>query len=481
MNSHANPSAAARPAAAGRSSTWIALLVAVAFFMENLDGTVITTAVPQMAASFGVQPVDLDIGISAYLLALGVFIPCSGWVSERLGARTVFTAAMAVFTVSSLLCGFAQELSQFVALRVLQGVGGAMMVPVGRLVVLNSTPKEKLINAIATLTWPALVAPVLGPPVGGFITTYASWRWIFYLNLPIGLAAMAAALALIPNDRAAVRRPFDWPGFLLGGTALFSLLWAVEQVGGAQAAWGRAALFFALGAALLAGCVVHLRRAANPMIDLSVLKVPTFVVTIAGGSLFRMTVGATAFLLPVMFQAGFGLDAFHAGLLMIAIFGGNLVIKPATTPLLRRFGFRRVLLVNGVLNAAALLTYACMSPATPVPLIATLLFIGGVSRSIHFTGLNTLAFADVPDNRMRPANTLFSTAFQLMMGMGVALGALAARGAHWLNGLTGMDALPAMDYRLAFVVLAVLSLLSLADAWRLPPDAGDHVARRRAR
>ena len=461
------------------NSKWIALLVAGAFFMENLDGTVITTAVPEIARSFGVAPLALNIGVSAYLLTLGVLIPISGWVAERFGARRVFAAALAIFTLASVLCGLADSLAEFVALRMLQGAGGAMMVPVGRLVVLNSTPKEKLISVIATLTWPALVAPVLGPPVGGFITSYASWRWIFYLNLPLGVIALALAWWLIPDRRAAAKRPFDWPGFLLSGGALLPLTWGAEVSGGQDPNWAEAAGCIVAGVALLLALRRHLKRAAHPLIDLGAFAIPTFSVTIVGGSLFRMAIGAVPFLLPLMFQLGFGLDAFHAGLLVIAVFAGNLMMKPATTPILRRFGFKPVLLVNGVANVLSLAACALLTPATPVWLIAAVLFVGGLTRSMQFSALNTIAFADVPQPRMAAANTLFSTAFQVALGLGIALGATGVRLGHWSAQQLGIGHWPAIDYRLAFLLVALVSLLGLVDALRLDPAAGAQVSRPR--
>jgi EmrB/QacA subfamily drug resistance transporter len=459
------------------NSKWIALLVAGAFFMENLDGTVITTAVPDIAHSFGVAPLALNVGVSAYLLTLGVFIPISGWVAERYGARRVFAAALAIFTLASVLCGMANSLSEFVWLRVLQGAGGAMMVPVGRLVVLNNTPKEKLIAVIATLTWPALVAPVLGPPVGGFITSYASWRWIFYLNLPLGVIALALAWWLIPDKRAAEQRPFDWPGFLLSGSALLLLTWGAEVVGGQNPDWNEAGACLLAGALLLAALGWHLQRAAHPLIDLSSFAIPTFSITIIGGSLFRMAIGAVPFLLPLMFQLGFGLDAFHSGLLVIAVFAGNLMMKPATTPILRRFGFKPVLLVNGLANVSTLAACALLTPSTPVWIIAVVLFVGGLTRSMQFSALNTIAFADVPQPRMAAANTLFSTAFQVALGLGIALGATGVRVGHWSAQQLGISDWAAIDYRLAFVLVALVSLLGLADALRLAPHAGEQVAR----
>jgi EmrB/QacA subfamily drug resistance transporter len=454
-----------------------ALLVAAAFFMENLDGTIITTAVPSMAHDFGVAPVDLNLGVSAYLLTLGILIPISGWVADRFGARKVFSSAIVIFTVASLLCGFANSLPMFIALRVLQGIGGAMMVPVGRLVVLRTTPKERLIGAIAILTWPALVAPVLGPALGGFITTYASWRWIFYLNLPIGLLALLAALILLPSETIDERRPFDWPGFLLIGGGLFCLLWSSEIASRPDALWLEVGAFLLAGLFLLVVGTVHLRRTSNPMLAISTLRFPTFAVTFWGGSLFRVSIGAMPFLLPLLFQLGYGLDAFHAGLLIVATFAGNLMMKPFTTAVLRRFGFRTTLIGNGLLNAFAIAACALPGPQTPVWVMAVLLFVGGMFRSMQFTALNTIAFSDVPQPQMSGANTLFSTAFQLALGMGVAVGALAVRFSEWLIPQVGLAQWPAAPYRLAFIMVALVALLGLIDCLGLKADAGDNISR----
>lgn len=450
----------------------VALLVAGTFFMENLDATVITPAIPHIAASFAAPPVELNTGVSAYMLTLGIFIPVSGWIADRFGPRKVFAMAIALFTLSSLLCGMAQTLPQFVLFRILQGIGGAMMVPVGRLVVLRVTPKARLIQAIATLTWPALVAPVLGPPLGGLIADHIGWRWIFYLNLPLGLIAIVAALKLVPRAGALRVGPFDWPGFFLSGASLLCLLYAAELLGRPHIAGYMVLGLAAVGVALLLAAVRHFRRAAHPMIDLTTLKVPTFAVTIWGGSLFRMGVGAIPFLLPVMFQLGFGFDAFSAGAMLMAVFAGNLVMKPMTTPILRRFGFRPVLVVNGVLNAAALACCALIAKDTPLAVSCAVLFVGGMTRSMQFTALNTIAFADIPP----AANTLFSAAFQLAMGLGVALGAIA-----WRLGdaLAAPDAEPAFPFRVAFLVVAAVALLAVRDSMALSPYAGAHVTQRK--
>jgi EmrB/QacA subfamily drug resistance transporter len=451
----------------------LALLVAGTFFMENLDATVIVPAVPQMAASFGVAAVDLNTGISAYMLTLGIFIPVSGWIAQRFGARRVFALAILGFTLASLLCGLAQTLNQFIAMRALQGASGAMMVPVGRLVVLRATPKERLIAVIATLTWPALVAPVLGPPLGGLITQRADWRWIFYLNLPLGLLAFIAALLLVPKGEAAQRRPFDWSGFLLTGSGLFSLLWAAEAAGRAESGWAGTMLCATAGLGLLAAAARHLGRASNPMVDLSALRVPTYAVTIWGGSLVRGGISALPFLLPLMLQVAFGYDALQSGMVLMAVFAGNLAMKPFTTSLLTRFGFRPVLVANGLLNAAATAACAGFTHATPLPLICALLFLCGLTRSLQFTALNTLAFADVPQPQMNGANTLFSAAVQLGTGLGIAFGAVALRVGEWVAAASGMDA--AVPFRFAFLAVACVSALSILDSLALPSSAGAHV------
>ncbi|AYG63807.1 DHA2 family efflux MFS transporter permease subunit [Rhizobium jaguaris] len=456
----------------------IALLVAGAFFMENLDGTVIATALPQMAVSFGARPVDLNIGMSAYLLTLGVFIPISGWISDRFGARLVFTTAVVVFTLASVLCGFADSVGSFVAMRILQGIGGAMMVPVGRLVVLNNTPKDRLISAIATITWPALVAPILGPPLGGFITDHATWRWIFFLNLPLGILAFVFALMLIPETKNAARPPFDWIGFVISGFGLASLMYGLELIGRPDPVWLEAWAYVIVGLALLAAAVFHFRRTEHPLIDLVALKQSTFAITISGGSLFRIAIGAVPFLLPLMFQVGFGLTAFHAGMLTLAVFAGNLAMKPGTTPILRRFGFKPVLLVNGILNAIFIAACALFSPDTSLWFVIPVLFIGGMCRSMHFTALNTIAFADIPAQQMTGANTVFSTAFQVTMGMGIAVGAIGIRIGQAISAPLGMNGITAIEFRLAFVMLGIIALLAVVDCLPLDPKAGENVSRK---
>ncbi|EPU8666256.1 MFS transporter [Klebsiella pneumoniae] len=456
-----------------------ALLVAGAFFMEFLDGTVIATALPDMARDFGVTAVELNIGISAYLITLAVLIPASGWIADRFGARAIFTLALAIFTLASVFCGLSTEVHIFVAMRILQGVGGALMVPVGRLAVLRTTPKHQLIKAIATLTWPALVAPIIGPPLGGFITRYASWHWIFFINVPLGLAAIILSLRIIPDIRETERRSFDLSGFITTSVAMVSLVTAMERLGDRQPQiWPTLALA-ALGFGCLLYSIRHFRRAAAPMVRLDALQVPTFRVTMYGGSLFRASISAVPFLLPLLFQVGFGMDPFHSGLLVLAVFVGNLTIKPATTPLIRWLGFRQLLLINGALNVCSLLACALLTPQTPVWAIMLILYLGGVFRSIQFTGVSTLAFADVPAAQMSDANTLFSTASQLAVGLGITLGAIGIRLGEQVGDWLHLTALPGISFRLSFVFIALICLVGMIDSLHLAKTAGSSVSEKK--
>lgn len=463
-----------------RRQLLIALLVAGTFFMETLDGTVIATALPQMAVSFKASAVDLGIGMTAYLLTLAVFIPISGWIADRYGARSVYAAAIALFTVASVLCGLSNGVWTFTGARILQGIGGAMMVPVGRLVVLRVTPKVGLMQAISFITWPGLTAPVLGPPVGGFITTYASWRWIFFLNVPVGLVAMALAFYLVPNERGQ-RRPFDALGFLFTGVALTALMYGLELLGRQELPWRAAIVSLAVGAAAGVAALWQARRHPHPLLDLSAFAVRTYRITVAGGSLFRTAISSLPFLLPLMFQLAFGLSAFSSGLLVLSLFAGNLGMKMLTTPALRRFGFRRVLIVNGIVVVLSILACSFLTPATPVALVIAVLFVGGLARSMQFTSLSTIGFADIPQGKMSGANTLASMIVQITMAGGIAVGAIALRVSALIVGGGDDRAAVLAQFHLAFALMAVLAAAAIIDCLGLAPDAGAEVSGHRPR
>jgi EmrB/QacA subfamily drug resistance transporter len=453
-----------------RHSVAIALLVAGAFFMEQLDGTVIATALPQMAASFGVAPVDLNVGMSAYLLTVAVFIPASGWVTDRFGARTVFAAAIVTFTVASVLCAASPTLWTFTAARVLQGVGGAMMVPVGRLIVLRNTEKQHFVRMIAYLTWPALAAPVVGPPLGGLITQVSSWPWIFLLNVPLGIAGLALALVLIPNAKGERNRAFDWTGFALTGAASFSLMYSLEAIGRSSIDWFVTAPLIAAGLAAGLYAVRHALRAAYPLLDLAAFKVPTYAVTVGGGVLFRMAISAVPFLLPLMFQVGFGLSPLDAGLLVLAVFAGNLGMKPATNFVLGRFGFRRTLIWNGWLGIATVFACGLITSSTPVAVAVAVLFANGLTRSMEFTTINAVSFCDMDQARMSGANTLFSMLQQMGNALGVAGAAILLRAAALMH--PDDAAVTVTDFHVAFWGIGLAGAIGVWHFRTLAPDAG---------
>jgi len=455
-----------------RSPLFVTTLIAGAFFMENLDGTIIATALPQMARSFHVGAVSLNIGMTAYLLTLAVFIPISGWVADRYGSRSVFASAIAVFTVASLLCGVSHTLAEFTLMRILQGVGGAMMVPVGRLIVLRTTPKDKLAQAIAYITWPGLTALVIGPPLGGFITTYASWHWIFFLNLPLGILALVLAMLWIENVRTEEVHPFDWLTFLLGGFASAGAVYAMEKFGGEGMHWQLPGSVLALS--LLSGTVAIVAARRNPaksLIDFESLKLKTYSLSVYGASAFRISVSVLPFLLPLMFQIAFGWNAFRSGLYLLSLFAGDLSMKAFVIQVLRRFGFRRVLIVNGIITAASIALCAILSPATPTLVILAILFFHGASRSMQFTCMTTLAYTEVPHNRMSRANGFLSAVMQLSMGMGVAVGAITLRLVSHAHGHSA--AVPQLpDFHLAILLMAFLALGPVFDSLGLAKDAG---------
>ena len=449
----------------------IALLVAAGQFMEMLDGTVITTAIPRMAQSFHVHPVDLNLGITGYMIMLAAGIPLSGWAAERFGARTVFATAIAIFTGASALCGLADGFWSFFAARILQGLGGAMMVPVGRLVVLRRTPKANLMHAMALLTWPSLVAPILGPVVGGFLTTYASWRWIFFLNLPIGMVGLIATLALIDNARPEDIRRLDWTGALLSAVGAVSFVYGASLLGTAAGDVALGVGLMALGVLGGWATIRHARHHPSPLIEFGALRVHAFAATVRGGSLIRSAISSVPFLLPLMFQLGFHRSPVEAGSLLLVLFVGNLGIKPFTTPMMRRFGFRTVLLVNGSLLAATFFGFALLTPESPLWLELPLLLLAGATRSTEFTAMNTLAFAEVPPAGITSANTLFNLGQQVTFGLGVAAGAILLRVG---NGLLGPlhGAVTVADFRFAFTGAGLICLLGVADFLSLAGNAG---------
>ncbi|MBL8587331.1 MAG: MFS transporter [Methylobacteriaceae bacterium] len=445
-------------------------------FMENLDSTIIATSLPAIAVDLNEDPISLKLALTSYLLSLAVFIPASGWAADRYGTRTVFRAAIAVFTLGSILCGLSSSLPQFIGARIVQGMGGAMMVPVGRLIVYRSVDRADLVRALAYLSVPSLIGPVLGPPIGGFITTYFHWRWIFWLNVPIGVLGMIFATRYVEQFVADRRARLDLAGFALVGFGLSAVIFGFTIAGrGFVGPLANAALIGA-GALALAAYVAYARRTPHAIVDLSLMRIPTFRASVTGGFVFRIGVGAMPFLLPLLLQLGFGLTPFQSGLLTFASSAGALLMKTTAGPILGWGGFRRVMTVNAVASAAMLAACGLFRPDTPHAIILLTLLAGGFLRSLQFTAINALAFADIPNERLSKATSLSGTMQQLSLTSGVAVGAAVLETTRFLQGDPTLEA---RDFAPAFFVVAAISALSVIAFARMSPDAAASLSRGR--
>ena len=458
--------------------TLVPLIVACALFMENLDSTVLSTSLPAIATDLNSDPIHLKLALTSYLLSLAVFIPASGWMADRFGARLVFRLAICVFLLGSVLSGLSQSIEHIVIARVVQGMGGAMMVPVGRLVVLRSVPKNEMVGSLAWLTMPALIGPVLGPPLGGFITTYFHWRWIFWINIPIGALGLLLATLYIPNFKGEQAAKFDSVGFILSGIGLASVVTGATAIGLDVLPLTGTLAILTCGVAALIGYVIHARRTRQPILDLRLLRIPTFRASVIGGSLFRIGIGAQPFLLPLLFQIGFGLTAFQSGMLTFVAAVGAFTMKASAAPILRLLGFRRVLLFNAVLSACFVVMPGWFTPDTPHAAILAILLLGGFFRSLQFTSINALGYSDVDQRRMSRATSFISVAQQVALSVGVSIGALTLEAAMRARGGTE---LLATDFRWAFAAVGAVSALSFVSFLRLRPDAGAEVSGHRSK
>ncbi|MFC5004648.1 MFS transporter [Dactylosporangium cerinum] len=451
--------------APGGWSRPVALTVAAAFFLEQTDATILATALPAIAHDFGMRPGDVGVALTAYLVTVAALIPVSGWLSDRYGGRRVFLTAVAGFVGASVLCGLSSSLAMLVTGRVIQGVAGAMMVPVGRYIVLSGTAKTDLVRAVAYLTWPALAAPVVAPFVGGVVTQYAGWPWIFFVNVPLGAVLLAVAWRVIPATTPTGRSGLDVPTLLLVVTGVVGLVVGLDLVTDPRRTWAATGLL-TVAAAGLGWAVRRARRAPTPMLDLRAFARPTFRASGTGGVAYRTAVASVPFLLPLLLQDGFGWTPVEAGLMVMWVFVGNFAIKPVTTPLLRALGFRPLIAASSAGLAATMVACALITPGTPAWVTAGIFLLSGVFRSVGFTGYNTLQFADVPAEQMNGASTLSSTVTQLANGLGVALAAVCVRAVDATAG-----------YRFALLVMAAVAVLSMAALLRLPPGAAEHVRR----
>jgi EmrB/QacA subfamily drug resistance transporter len=455
----------------------VPLIVATALFMENMDSTVISTSLPAIARALDTNPLALKLAVTSYLLSLAIFIPASGWTADRFGARNVFRTAIGVFMLGSIGCAASHSLQEFVLARIVQGMGGAMMTPVGRLIMVRSIDKKLLINAMSLVTMPALIGPICGPPLGGFITTYFSWHWIFLINVPIGLVGIVAATRFIANVHVERTDPFDYVGFVLSGLAIAGLAFGLSAMGLKSLPTGLVAALLALGAVSAVAYVIHAKRSPAPILDLSLLRLPTFRASIFGGFLFRLGIGALPFLLPLLLQIGFDLNPFQSGLITFTTALGSMFMKAAVASVLKRFGYRNVLLYNALISSAFLAACATFVHGMPYIAMVAILLSGGFFRSLQFTSINTIAYAEIEPPKMSRATAMVAAAQQLSLSTGVAVGALVVEITLRLKDTTTITV---ADFPAAFLVVAALSASAALIFYRLAPDAGWELSGRKA-
>jgi EmrB/QacA subfamily drug resistance transporter len=434
----------------------IPLVVAFGFLMEQLDSTIIVTAIPDIAASLNTTPVRLNLAITGYVLSLAVFIPISGWIADRFGMRRVICAAFAIFTVSSAVCGLSDSLTTLVCTRVVQGIGGAMMTPVGRLILLRAFPKEQMVRAMTFVSLPALMGPTLGPLLGGVITTYASWRWIFYVNIPFGVLAIVLSWIAVSDERRASSGKFDFAGFVVVGVALALLQLVLETAGRGEVGVAVQSAMLAAGVGLLWLFALMARRRSNPVLDLSLFRLRTFRVGSLAGGLSRIGINAPTFLLPLLLQVGFGYSPVASGTLTFAVSAGAIAIRTVSVRLLRRLGFRSLLIANSLASSAMIAGFDLLHADTARWILLSYILVFGVVRSVQFNAMQTLSFSDMPPTRLSQGTSLGGVVQQLSMGLGVSVSA----------GLLSLAAGPGhnpsiADFHVAFAVIALLPLASL--------------------
>lgn len=451
-------------------------VVASALFMEQLDSTIINTAVPAMAASLNVTPLSLKAVVTSYIVSLAVCIPASGWMADRFGTRRVFFLAVALFTVSSILCGLAINAPMLVATRVLQGIGAAMMMPVGRLTIIRTFPKSELLMALNFVIIPALIGPMLGPTVGGLIVNWFSWREIFFVNVPVGIAALYFIHRYMPNYQDEKTRPLDLIGLVLFGAGAALLSWLLEVFGEHDLDPTSAMILLVISVCLLAAFGWHVRQTAYPLLRLALFRVRTFRVSVVGGFVTRLGIGGLPFLLPLLYQLGLGLPAWQSGLLMVPTAVAAMAMKLIAPRVLRRYGFRRVLVVNTVMSGLVICMFSWVTPATPIPLIVLVSLAQGFFNSLQFSSLNSMAYADIETGDSSMAATIASTMQQMSLGFGLACGSLVT--AWYLGGALQTDhvAVAGALHR-AFLTLGGVTILSSLSFWTLRVGDGEAVSR----
>lgn len=437
--------------------------------MQMLDSTVVATALPMMATSLNTDVIRMNAIITSYLLAVAVFVPISGWAADKFGARRIFIAAIVLFTLSSIACAASQSLNQLIAARIIQGIAGAMMVPVGRIILLRRVPKDQLLSAMAVLSLPALLGPIIGPPVGGFFVTYMSWHWIFLINVPVGILGVYLVIRYIRADIPDTNPPLDWLGFILSAVALASLVVSFESMGHSELSPKQLTILLSTGVLTACWYIWHAKHTAFPIIDLSLLRVRSFAISVLGGNLFRFSLGSLPFMLAILLQLGFGMSAFAAGMVTFTSAIGALVIKPIAPRIIRLFGYRNVLMYNAILAGISIAICGFFNAQTSVWLISGVLAIGGVLRSLQFTAVNTLTYADLDNNAMSRASSFASMAQQLGISLGIACAAVTLNFSMSFHQNTTVQV---EDLFWGFMVIGGLTAVSALSFRRLPKDAG---------
>ena len=465
-----NPAAVSPPATLPRLRVVIPLVVGCAFFMEGLDSTMIAVSIPAMAKSLGESPLRLNLVIASYLLSLAVFIPVSGWIADRLGTRVVFCVAVLIFAAGSALCGISTNLPMLIGFRVIQGFGGAMMTPVGRLILLRSFPRSSLVSAMNWMTIPAMIGPTVGPIVGGFLTAYASWRWVFYLNIPMGVLGAVLGFLMFENFRAPAPTRFDVGGFLIAAAGLLFFEFAIENLGRPMIAPWVGETFFPVSFVIFYVYVRHARRAEAPVLDLSLLKIKTFRVGTVVGGLCRMGLDATPFMLPLLFQVGYGMSPMQAGSLSFSSTLGAMLVRTGSRSILRVLGFRWTLVLGAIGAAAVTALFALLDAQTPAWIIVACVLVSGCVRSIQYLALNTISFADVPSPLLSRSTSVSGVFQQLARGFGVAFGAAL------LAIVAGSEQVTVGDFRVVFLLIALVPLASTVGFLRLSEGDGAEVS-----
>ncbi len=449
----------------------IPAIVAVSFLMEQLDATIITTSVPQMAASLNVPPLHLNIAVTAYVLTLAVFMPVSAFLADRFGAKRIFIAALLMFTLGSGLCGLANSFSMLVAMRVVQGLGGAMMTPVGRLILIRSFPRSELVTAMTYMALPALVGPLLGPLLGGFLTTYLSWRWIFYVNLPFGLLGAVLALKYVKDSVRVADIKFDIRGFLLIGSGLALFQVGMDNIGQPGLPVPVIGVILAVAIGLLVAFGFHALRAEHPVMNLRLFQRRLFSIGTLAGGICRISINGTPFLLPLLLQVGFGMSAITSGTLVLFASAGSLIVRSFIGWFLRTLGFGRMLTLVTIAEIIIVAGFGLLTASTPLWFLAVYISMFGFIRSMQFLGSNMLSYADMPDKSLSQATSLFGVFQQLTVSIGVSVSAmlLSVISDHGAN-------LTPANFGIVFAITALLSLVGLPFYVMMRPEDGAEVS-----